>query len=178
MSQPQTWASFCTRTRSAIRALNSVSVQHMSSIRRRRARDAPSRFWVEVDPVNLVRNHKGPTGGESSLGQYVNDRPYAASSHLSAALNKFFGTTMSGRCTETPELVDVAMSFEVWLPTLPVRGDARLLEPTLWATSATRLSRRRFPRFNLFRVGVRVGIVTYDLRRRLALATCLNSCSY
>lgn len=28
---------------------------------------------VEVDPVDLVRDRKGPTGGESSLGQYVND---------------------------------------------------------------------------------------------------------
>ncbi|NNN00705.1 MAG: 3' terminal RNA ribose 2'-O-methyltransferase Hen1 [Acidimicrobiaceae bacterium] len=83
---------------------------------------------VEVDPVDLVRNRKGPTGGESSLGQYVNDRPYAASSHLSAAINKLFSTAMSGRCKERPELVDVAMPFEVWLPTLPVRGSADLLE--------------------------------------------------
>lgn len=83
---------------------------------------------VEVDPVDLVRNRKGPTGGESSLGQYVNDRPYAASSHLSAALNKLFGTAMSGRCKERPDLVDVSMPLEIWLPSLPVRGDADLLE--------------------------------------------------
>jgi len=35
---------------------------------------------------------------------------------------------MSGRCKERPELVDVTMPFEVWLPALPVRGDADLLE--------------------------------------------------
>lgn len=35
---------------------------------------------------------------------------------------------MSGRCKERPELVDVSTPFEVWLPTLPVRGDADLLE--------------------------------------------------
>ena len=96
---------------------------------------------VEVDPVDLVRNRKGPTGGESSLGQYVNDRPYAASSHLSAALNKLFGTALSGRCKERPELVDVSMPFEVWLPTLPVRGDAdlleRLFEPLGYEVSST-----------------------------------------
>lgn len=96
---------------------------------------------VEVDPVDLVRNRKGPTGGESSLGQYVNDRPYAASSHLSAALNKLFSTALSGRCKERPELVDVAMPFEVWLPTLPVRGDAdlleRLFEPLGYVVSST-----------------------------------------
>lgn len=83
---------------------------------------------VEVDSVDLVRNRKGPVGGESSLGQYVNDRPYAASSHLAAAINKLFATALSGRCKEKPELVEVAVPFEVWLPALPVRGDANLLE--------------------------------------------------
>ena len=82
---------------------------------------------VEVDPVALVRGRRGPTGGESSLGQYVNDRPYAASSHLSAAINKLFSTAMSGRCKERPELAQQSLPFEVWLPTLPVRGDVELL---------------------------------------------------
>jgi len=70
---------------------------------------------VEVDPVDLVRNRKGrPVASRRSP---IRERPpYAASSHLSAALNKFFNTTMSGRCKERPELVDVTMPFEVWLP--------------------------------------------------------------
>src|SRR5439155_25635867 len=41
---------------------------------------------VEVDPVGLVRDRKGPKGNDFSLAQYVNDRPYAASSFLSAAI--------------------------------------------------------------------------------------------
>jgi hypothetical protein len=35
---------------------------------------------LEIDPVGLVRNHHGPAGERFSLEQYVNDRPYAASS--------------------------------------------------------------------------------------------------
>src|SRR5689334_13349473 len=36
---------------------------------------------VDVDPVGLVRNRKNmPHGNDFSLAQYVNDRPYAASS--------------------------------------------------------------------------------------------------
>ncbi len=35
---------------------------------------------VEVDPVALVRTRRGPAGEGRLLEQYVNDRPYAASS--------------------------------------------------------------------------------------------------
>ncbi len=42
---------------------------------------------LEVDPVGLVRGRKGPAGDGFSLRQYVNDRPYAASSMLSVAMS-------------------------------------------------------------------------------------------
>src|SRR5678810_1177618 len=41
---------------------------------------------LEVDPVGLVRNRRGPAGEGRSLEQYVNDRPYVASSFLSVAI--------------------------------------------------------------------------------------------
>src|SRR5580658_7454224 len=41
---------------------------------------------LEVDPVALVRGRQGPRSEGFSLGQYVNDRPYAASSMLAVAL--------------------------------------------------------------------------------------------
>lgn len=96
---------------------------------------------VEVDPVGLVRGHTGPKGGEASLGQYVNDRPYAASSHLSAAINRLFSTAMSGRSKERPELAEKSVDLEVWLPVLPVRGESdllvRLFEPLGYEVQAT-----------------------------------------
>ena len=39
---------------------------------------------VEVDPIALVRGHAG-SSQDGPLAQYVNDRPYAASSMLSVA---------------------------------------------------------------------------------------------
>ncbi len=66
---------------------------------------------VDVDPVGLVRERKGgPRGRDASLEQFVNDRPYAASSFLSVALGKCFGTAMSGRCKDRPELAGVLPS--------------------------------------------------------------------
>ena len=52
---------------------------------------------VDVDPVGLVRGRRGPKGNDFSLDQYVNDRPYAASSFLSVAITKMYGTALGGR---------------------------------------------------------------------------------
>lgn len=83
---------------------------------------------VDVDPVGLVRERKGgPRGRDSSLAQYVNDRPYAASSFLSVAIGKVFGTALSGRSKDRPDLVDTVMPFEAHLPVLPCRGGETLL---------------------------------------------------
>ena len=48
---------------------------------------------LDVDPVGLVR---GRGDGDGLLDQYVNDRPYAASSFLSVALVRAFRTAMTG----------------------------------------------------------------------------------
>src|SRR5688500_8501017 len=61
---------------------------------------------VDVDTVGLVRKREG-------LAQYVNDRPYAASSFLSVAMAKAFGTALSGRSKDRPELVGVALPLEI-----------------------------------------------------------------
>jgi 3' terminal RNA ribose 2'-O-methyltransferase Hen1 len=82
---------------------------------------------VEVDPVGLVRGRKGPKGNEASLAQYVNDRPYAASSFLCAGITKLLGTALGGRSKERPELAAAAIPLNVHLPVVPVRGGADLL---------------------------------------------------
>src|SRR6476646_7659960 len=58
---------------------------------------------LEVDPVGLVRNRRGPAGEGFSLEQYVNDRPYVASSLLSVAIAQVFGSALSGKCRDKPE---------------------------------------------------------------------------
>jgi 3' terminal RNA ribose 2'-O-methyltransferase Hen1 len=88
---------------------------------------------VEVDPVGLVRDRRGPAGSDFSLAQYVNDRPYAASSFLSVAVAKMFGTAMSGRSKGRPELAELAIALEARMPVVPCRGGEevlrRLFEP-------------------------------------------------
>lgn len=99
---------------------------------------------VDVDPIALVRNRKGgPSGNDFALAQYVNDRPYAASSFLSAAIGKMFSTAMSGRSKERPELAGQSIPLEVSLPVLPCRGGEallrRLFEPLGYSVEATEI---------------------------------------
>lgn len=97
---------------------------------------------VEIDPIGLVRNRKG-AGGEGLMDQYVNDRPYAASSFLSVAIAEVFGTALSGASKERPELVEQPLPFEVELPVVPCRGGDELLknlfEPLGYTVAAAQL---------------------------------------
>ena len=82
-------------------------------------------LMVEVDPVELVRGKAGAAGLQD---QYVNDRPYAASSLLSVALGRSLGTAMGGRSKHRQELADTPIPLEATVSPLPARGHSDLLE--------------------------------------------------
>jgi len=83
---------------------------------------------LDVDPVWLVRGRKGPAGEAGTFDQYVNDRPYVASSLMSVAIAQVFGTALSGRCKERPELAENAIPLEVRISVLPCRGGEGFLQ--------------------------------------------------
>ena len=77
------------------------------------------------------------------LGQYVNDRPYVASSFMSTAISKAFSSAMNGSCKERPEYVDMPLSVTAKLSVLPApRGGEilikRLFEPLGYTVEAER----------------------------------------
>lgn len=96
---------------------------------------------LEVDPVALVRGAKGPASEGFSLGQYVNDRRYAASSLVAVALGKVFASARRGVSKERPGLVDVPLPLRVHVPALSCRGGAAMAErffaPLGWQVEAT-----------------------------------------
>ena len=96
---------------------------------------------LEVDPIALVRGRKGPSGDGFALGQYVNDRPYAASSMLAMAMKDVFRTALTGRCKARPELAETPIPLAIHVPAVPCRGGAdlvrRLFEPMGWNVAAT-----------------------------------------
>ncbi|WP_342381299.1 3' terminal RNA ribose 2'-O-methyltransferase Hen1 [Myxococcus stipitatus] len=97
-------------------------------------------LWVEVDPVALVRSRQQSSGSSQTLEQYVNDRPYAASSFLSVALARCFGAALSGRSRERPELARRPLPLQARISVLPCRGGEgllrRLFEPLGYTVTA------------------------------------------
>lgn len=100
---------------------------------------------LDVDPVGLVRGKGNWKSGP--LDQYVNDRPYVASSLMSVAISQVFGSALSGRSKERAELLESPIPLTAQIDVLPVRGGAhssatgllqRLFEPLGYEVTATR----------------------------------------
>ncbi|MEG8179338.1 3' terminal RNA ribose 2'-O-methyltransferase Hen1 [Nocardia terpenica] len=95
---------------------------------------------LEIDPIRLVRGKSRGTP-EFGLGQYVNDRPYAASSLLAVAIATVFGTALHGRCAQRPDLAATALPLRLELPAVPCHGGPELAErmfaPLGWQVRAT-----------------------------------------
>src|ERR687893_730587 len=89
---------------------------------------------LDVDPVGLVR------GRGKTLREYVNDRPYAASSFLSVAISRVFGSALSGKSRDRPEMAETALPLRARIAVLPCRdGEGflrQLFEPLGYAVSA------------------------------------------
>ena len=96
---------------------------------------------LDVDPVGLVRGRHGPAGEGFSLQQYVNDRPYVASSFMSVAISKVYGTALSGRSKERPEIADSAVPLRAKIAMLPCRAGEgflrKLFEPLGYTVTVT-----------------------------------------
>ena len=82
---------------------------------------------LDIDPIDMVRGARNFGGEGFSLGHYVNDRPYVASSFMSVALSKAFSSAMNGKCKDKPELVDVKFPFEVVITSIPAPKGGEIL---------------------------------------------------
>ena len=94
---------------------------------------------LDVDPVGMVRGRSGKGGAED---QYVNDRPYVASSLISVVLSRWFNSALGGRCERKPELAAAAIPLAARIGAVPCRGGEgflrALFEPLGYEVEATR----------------------------------------
>ena len=103
---------------------------------------------MDIDPIDLARGKVGST--EGGLFDYVNDRPYAATSFMSNAIVRIFGTAMSGRCEQKPALAETPLHLTATLSSLRDGRDTalakELFEPLGYTVTAERsLLDERFP---------------------------------
>lgn len=127
---------------------------------------------LDVDPAKLARlRRSGPDGDDGNA--YVNDRPYAASSLLTAALARVFGSALRGATKDRPELAASPIPLEIAVPALPCRGGAalvdRLFAPLGWQVETAPVPLDpQFPEWGDSRY------VSLTLRGTLRLADALN----
>lgn len=98
---------------------------------------------LDIDPIGLVRR-RSPNAENTTLGQYVNDRPYVASSLLSVAIARVFGSALGGRSKERQSLADAPFHIEAELPAVSCREGEGLLH-CLFEPLGYRLSARNQP---------------------------------
>ena len=98
---------------------------------------------LDVDPQKLAGRSRGKAVAPESftLGRFVNDRPYAASSLLAAALAKVFRSALRGDSKDRPELAAAELPLQIRVPVLRCRGGADLaaglFAPLGWSVTAT-----------------------------------------
>lgn len=90
---------------------------------------------LEVDPALVRRRRLG--GSDASLAEYVNDRPYAASSMMAVAIGGVLRSAMQGRCEARPALAEAALPLELTLHAVPSEGGAALAERLFAPLGAT-----------------------------------------
>ncbi|MGO9902319.1 MAG: 3' terminal RNA ribose 2'-O-methyltransferase Hen1 [Solirubrobacteraceae bacterium] len=126
---------------------------------------------LAIDPVGLIRRGRGVSS--FALAEYVNDRPYVASSFLSVALVTVFKSAMAGVCKGHEELVESEIPLVAALPVVPARGGEpmvrRLFEPLGYEVEATAIALdEKFPEWGNSRY------VRLKLSRECRLADLLN----
>lgn len=80
---------------------------------------------LDVDPIGVAR--RGGRDQRFTLGQYVNDRSFVASSYMSVAISQIFGSALAGRCKDRPELTATPIPLKARIDVLPVRGGENFL---------------------------------------------------
>ena len=84
-------------------------------------------LFLVIDPIGLVRPKPGAPSTGGWLQQFVNDRPYVASSHLSVAIASVFGSALAGKSQERPELAESTIPLEARIEVVPSREGADLI---------------------------------------------------
>jgi 3' terminal RNA ribose 2'-O-methyltransferase Hen1 len=126
---------------------------------------------IDLNPVDLARGKVG--SNEGGPFDYINDRPYVASSFMSTTLSKVYSTAMAGRCDKRSELAASALDLEARITVLPCRGETelvrRIFEPLGYAVTF-----ESYPLDEKFPEWGESDYINLTLRGKLRLCDLLN----
>jgi 3' terminal RNA ribose 2'-O-methyltransferase Hen1 len=125
---------------------------------------------LEVDPIGLVRRQTGP----ELLAQYVNDRPYVASSFLSVAIAQVFGSALSGSCKNKPDLAEEPLPLTARLAAVPCRRGGEVFLRKLFEPLGYQVTATHHPLDEHFPEWGEGPYFTIELRARVRLADLLS----
>lgn len=129
---------------------------------------------LDMDPIDMVRSKRKYNRKGFSLGQYVNDRSYVASSFLSVALSKAFSTAMNGKCSKKPGLVDVKMPFEIKIAVLSAPKGGGILIKSFFEPLGYQVDLDRHRLDDKFRNWGESNYFTVDLSHTITLKELLS----
>jgi len=127
---------------------------------------------LDIDSIDMVRGKHRPEGG-LPLEQYINDRPYVASSFLSVAIAKVLSSALKGECKDRPELVETVMPLDVRIAVLPSRGGEQIMH-RLFEPLGYRVTTRRHPLDERFAEWGESPYYTVDLAKETRLSELLT----
>ncbi|MEM6317833.1 MAG: 3' terminal RNA ribose 2'-O-methyltransferase Hen1 [Bacteroidota bacterium] len=82
---------------------------------------------LDINSISLSRNREKQYASSFKLGNYVNDRPFVASSFLTSAISKVYGSALNGTCKDRPMLAETAIPLEVELSVVHAKGGLPLI---------------------------------------------------
>ncbi|MEM1120816.1 MAG: 3' terminal RNA ribose 2'-O-methyltransferase Hen1 [Bacteroidota bacterium] len=83
---------------------------------------------LDINAIALSRNNEKNYASSFKLGHYVNDRPFVASSFLTTAIAKVYGSALNGTCKDRPDLVKKSIPLVAELAVVHAKGGLPVLE--------------------------------------------------
>ncbi len=128
---------------------------------------------LDIDPIGLARGRGRGQRDRHALHQYVSDRPYVASSFLSVAISQVYGTALSGRCKDKPNLVTLPLPLVAKLVVVPDSSGGALLQ-RLFEPLGYNLTLQRHPLDERFPNWGESNYFTVELQANIRLSELLT----
>ncbi len=95
-------------------------------------------LMLDINPIDLVKGKKGAEN--NGLFDYVNDRPYTATSFLSTAIARIFSTAMNGRCDKRQQLADSTLDLTARIYAIQGKNEftRKIFEPLGYTVSTSK----------------------------------------